>query len=275
MNVKYYTVNKTNANNPNYTIYTPFDKTGDLISYLESSRNLSHEIVVFLFKQILEGVQCMHEHKIYHIDLKLENVMYNDGDVKIIDFEAAQKAPDRICKYIGYITKAYALPFIVKTSKYTWNFNFNGFHQDLYSLGCMLIIMCCACSLHITPYKKVLQNILYTVDTSVSECINSLLEIYTHKNLMATYKSALESIQPTKKYNSVNELLSDIDAIDMTGLSMINSYKMPLPAYTRAPPVYVLPVGPASNAKNGGKYTRYRSKKRSHKRKTLTRKRRQ
>jgi len=44
-------------------------------------------------KQTLEALRCLHEHNIYHLDLKTENIMYNNietvSDIKLIDFGAA------------------------------------------------------------------------------------------------------------------------------------------------------------------------------------------
>ena len=71
-----------------------------LTDYIDKNEKpFNEEIVRFLMKQILAGVECIHKHKVIHCDLKLDNILlkYNSEDeaksgniflsrVKIIDF---------------------------------------------------------------------------------------------------------------------------------------------------------------------------------------------
>ena len=91
---------------------------GSLSSALENYKNkyggpFSEEIVKFLMKQILLGVECLHKHGIIHRDLKLENILlkYNSeyeakceniflSQIKIIDFDISSKAGTYIETYM-------------------------------------------------------------------------------------------------------------------------------------------------------------------------------
>ena len=72
-----------------------------LRNYIEKNGTpFTEEIIQFLMKQILSGVECLHRHGIIHRDLKLENILlkYNSeedvrrnniflSEIKIIDFD--------------------------------------------------------------------------------------------------------------------------------------------------------------------------------------------
>ena len=82
---------------------------GSLYDCLQNYKNkykqpFTEEIVQYLMRQILSGLKCLHDHKIIHRDLKLDNILFkykseNDaknliilsGQVKIIDFNASTK----------------------------------------------------------------------------------------------------------------------------------------------------------------------------------------
>ena len=72
--------------------------------YAKNQSPFSEDIVKYLMKQILQGIKCLHDHKIIHRDIKLGNILikFNSekdlqllnilaGQVKIIDFNASTK----------------------------------------------------------------------------------------------------------------------------------------------------------------------------------------
>jgi serine/threonine protein kinase len=67
-----------------------FDKMSELDG---TPKSITEQQLKNITKQTLEALHCLHEHQIYHLDLKPENIMYNDvenvSDIKIIDFGAA------------------------------------------------------------------------------------------------------------------------------------------------------------------------------------------
>jgi calcium-dependent protein kinase len=83
----------------------------NLTEYIEKNEKpFTEDIVKFLMKQILAGVECLHKNKVIHCDLKLDNILlkYNSdseanisnifrSQVKIIDFNISviQKKSDK------------------------------------------------------------------------------------------------------------------------------------------------------------------------------------
>jgi len=67
-----------------------FDKMSELDG---TPKSITEQQLKNITKQTLEALHCLHEHQIYHLDLKPENIMYNDvenvSDIKLIDFGAA------------------------------------------------------------------------------------------------------------------------------------------------------------------------------------------
>ena len=83
----------------NYYIVTEFCKKGELFSYIKNEYNENQLSV--LFYQVFSGLVYLHEKKILHRDLKLENIMVSDIEedivtkeqyfwIKIIDFGTAK-----------------------------------------------------------------------------------------------------------------------------------------------------------------------------------------
>lgn len=62
----------------------------DLKTYIRDNHPLSPQTYQAIMLQILDGVQCAHDHGIVHRDLKPQNIMVKaDGTVKIMDFGIA------------------------------------------------------------------------------------------------------------------------------------------------------------------------------------------
>ncbi|XP_067666267.1 death-associated protein kinase 1-like isoform X1 [Haliotis asinina] len=67
---------------------------GELFDYISEKDHLGEEEASAFIKQILEGVQHLHNKNIAHLDLKPENIMMlnsHSQDIKLIDFGLAQK----------------------------------------------------------------------------------------------------------------------------------------------------------------------------------------
>lgn len=91
----------------------------------------------FLFKQLCEGVQHIHNVGGYsHLDLKLENILIgNDFKLKICDFGFAMDKTTMIQKKYG--TPCYMAPEIIQNA----SSGYFGEQADIYSLGVILFII--------------------------------------------------------------------------------------------------------------------------------------
>ena len=85
--------------NSHYYIVTEFCKEGELFSYIKNK--YSENQLAVLFYQVFSGLWYLHDHKIIHRDIKLENIMISKKEkdntsgeelfwVKIIDFGTAK-----------------------------------------------------------------------------------------------------------------------------------------------------------------------------------------
>lgn len=64
------------------------------VSELIQQRSLTAHEVWTMAKQVTEGLQHLHNHNIFHCDIKPQNLMWKDGKVRIIDFNVSVDAAD-------------------------------------------------------------------------------------------------------------------------------------------------------------------------------------
>ena len=68
---------------------------GDLLSFVRRRKKLDETLAKFLFKQVAKGLEYCHRNKVFHRDIKLENLLLDDeGTVKICDFGVSQLLND-------------------------------------------------------------------------------------------------------------------------------------------------------------------------------------
>lgn len=88
-------------------------------------------------RQVLEGLQHMHENNIVHLDIKPENIMFeakNSTNVKIVDFGLATKLdPDEMVK-VSAATVEFAAPEIVEKEAV-------GFATDMWAVGVLTYVI--------------------------------------------------------------------------------------------------------------------------------------
>ena len=111
---------------------------GELLGYVQLSGGFEEKVAKIIFKTILETVEKLHEIGIYHLDLKLENILIDkDFNIKIADFGLSKQKTtenDGIFKEaIG--TTEYAPPQMFRKPKYY------GDKADIFSLGANLFIL--------------------------------------------------------------------------------------------------------------------------------------
>jgi serine/threonine protein kinase len=98
--------------------------------------NVNEELVKMFFKQIAEGLHHCHSNKIIHRDIKLNNILLDEGfTVKICDFGISKivKKGEILKEQCG--TPAYMSPEMILHQGY------RGFSCDIWSLGILLYFL--------------------------------------------------------------------------------------------------------------------------------------
>ena len=122
------------TNNANYMIVEYCPKR-DLFLY-SSLRRFSERHAKYIFKKILLGVRALHEAKICHRDLKLDNVLLTQNfNIKISNFSLAARLQQNnlLNDFVGTIR--YKSPQIVNHIPY------HGKKADIFSLGVLLFAL--------------------------------------------------------------------------------------------------------------------------------------
>lgn len=112
---------------------------GDLLDYINKGGALSEERARDIFYQLMEAVGHCHAQRIYHRDLKCENILLDDQqNVLLSDFGFATvvDSPSQwLMTHCG--SYAYAAPEILDGRPY------HGDRSDIWSLGVVLYAMTC------------------------------------------------------------------------------------------------------------------------------------
>lgn len=112
----------------------------DLTRYVQANSPLSINVIKTFWEQMLEAVQCIHEARIVHGDLKPSNFLLVSGSLKLIDFGIA-KAISNDTMHIqrdGQIgTVHYMSPEAIRASGDSDTMRL-GRESDIWSLGCIL-----------------------------------------------------------------------------------------------------------------------------------------
>lgn len=112
---------------------------GTLDTILKTKGIFSESQLAGVAKQVLNGLNYLHSHKIIHRDIKPSNLLVNrDMEVKIADFGVSKimcRTLDACNSYVG--TCAYMSP--ERFDPDTYGSNYNGYAADIWSLGLTLL----------------------------------------------------------------------------------------------------------------------------------------
>lgn len=139
INLKEFYIDKKNRETWILMDYIPTD-LGQFFKENAKNPNIMNEnYFKNISKQIISGVNYLHENMIIHRDLKLENILYDSDNniVKIGDFGLSRQFDYEIDnKYTNVGTPAYQPPeIILGLSHYSTSF-------DIWSVGCILVAIC-------------------------------------------------------------------------------------------------------------------------------------
>ena len=163
-------------NDENFFIVLNHMPGGDLLQYLKENGALSEDFAKYLFKQILLGVQSIHQHKILHRDIKLDNILLDptQSHIKICDFGVSKilktknQKMDEKCG-----TPAYLAPEIILGCGY------EGYWSDIWSLGVLLFCLTCASvpfrGQNIPDLHKSILSGIYTLPSHLSDPVKDLI----------------------------------------------------------------------------------------------------
>ncbi|KAM1378089.1 hypothetical protein ACFX13_040230 [Malus domestica] len=113
--------------------------SGTLETLLKSNGTFSELKLAYVARQVLNGLNYLHTHKIIHRDIKPTNLLVNClMEVKIADFGVSKimcRTLDACNSYVG--TCAYMSP--ERFDPDTYGGNYNGYASDIWSLGLTLM----------------------------------------------------------------------------------------------------------------------------------------
>jgi len=132
--ISYFPVLQHNA--PHNMIATEYTPNGDFFEFVTQNKNQivnNEKLIRTYFRQLIEGVEYMHNKEIVHLDLKLENILLDkDFNLKILDFDQAQYAHDSKLRSGG--TEGYRAPELI-------GLNYKDLKAlDIYAAGILLYI---------------------------------------------------------------------------------------------------------------------------------------
>ena len=107
---------------------------GDLYKYFDITGGFEEKYAKLFFKKILLGVQSFHNIGVYHLDLKVDNILLDDKyNPKICDFGLGSDDSGILVEYRG--TREFMPPQILEHKQYT------GIKADIFYLGSLLFII--------------------------------------------------------------------------------------------------------------------------------------
>ena len=109
-----------------------FCNGGDVMQKMEIVKSFSEQEAKHIVKQLVAGLCYFHQYKIVHRDLKLDNLMYNNNVLKIIDFGLAGECTDGALN-TPCGTIHFTAPEVLQSYDYTTA-------ADMWSLGIFIYI---------------------------------------------------------------------------------------------------------------------------------------
>jgi len=122
-----------------FFIFLEYAEGGELFDYVIQRQSLPEEESLRIFRQLVYGLEYLHNRSICHRDLKPENILLDRfNQVKIADFGFARWMPEDIAN-TSCGSPHYAAPEVIKGLRY------DGRNADVWSLGVILYALLSVC----------------------------------------------------------------------------------------------------------------------------------
>jgi serine/threonine protein kinase len=198
-------INNTNTNTNTNTLVINYLYGGkNLSDYLKNYISLTEEKVIkyikkflFAFTNIIEGINLLHQNHIFHLDIKSDNIVYNDNDniMRLIDFGHSKN----INENIGIVDARKFIDEIIIDS------NHRGLHMT--STYCPPEFFCSSQSIKVEPF---IHDYTFTKRKSTKKRKK-------HSSIKTKKKSGSFII----KSNNVKKNIYDMGSFDMWSLGIV------------------------------------------------------
>lgn len=183
-----------------YLIFMNYYNGINLKEYIENNKFNKN-----IFYKICDGIKFLHENNILHGDLKSSNIIINNLEIKIIDFDNS-KIIKKEYKYDKNIVGTF--PFI---SREVIKFNRYYLKSDIWQLGALLICLIEKINLDIN-YDVKSKNDITEQNYKIIKNINLDKLINTDKNLVNVIKFMLV-VNVAERYN-INEIINKVKKLE-------------------------------------------------------------
>jgi len=179
---------------------------GDLYKYIDITGGFGEKYGKLLFQKILLGIQACHNIGVFHLDLKVENILLDDKyNPKICDFGLGSDNSGLLRGIKG--TKSYMTPQILENKEYT------GIKADIFYLGCLLfiIVVGCPCFFLATKTDKFYNHIINKEFETYFNLLGKEITIFN--NLSLEFKklfTRMIACEEKDRPENIQEILDDI-----------------------------------------------------------------
>ncbi|EGR31838.1 hypothetical protein IMG5_100910 [Ichthyophthirius multifiliis] len=176
----------------NHFILLEYANDGNLAYFLKKNLKFDERISKKMVKQIALAIQFLHNQNIFHRDLKLENILIQNGVIKICDFGCANYSSKIFKKRSFCGTLEYLAPEIIQNQIYDKEI-------DIWALG----IICFELNAGFTPFAR-------NTESNTCQAIQKDMVLYP-KHFSQNLIEFLESILKKNQYERIciNQLLEN------------------------------------------------------------------
>ncbi|CAF3198590.1 unnamed protein product [Rotaria sp. Silwood2] len=184
---------------PVFQIIMEYVDGGSLSQHLSKFGPFQEQVIKNYTRQLLEGLQYLHENHILHRDIKSANILVNSrGEIKIADFGTSKRlAGLQLCTEDSVGTLQYMSPDVVLVPPMGY-----GPEVDIWSVGCTIIEMVTGKM----PYHKIVNT-----GALILKLGNERLSPDIPQELSETAKDFLaKCFEPTQKRPTAKDLLNHL-----------------------------------------------------------------